>query len=143
MEFEKSTKFQKTVLSVLMDLKFDKNNMKEMREIFLKVDSNNDGVISIDEFKAAQKKVKCFSLGKLKWDTILRRIDLDGDGKLDYHEFYTACVNHQKLISKENIKFAFEVFDKNGDGEISVAELQQILPTLYRNTIIESSSQLG
>ena len=34
-EFEKSTKFQKTVLSVLMDLKVDKNDLKELREIFL------------------------------------------------------------------------------------------------------------
>ena len=46
-----------------MDLKVNKNDLKELRDSFLSMDTNNDGVISIDEFQAAQKKIKGFKLG--------------------------------------------------------------------------------
>jgi Ca2+-binding EF-hand superfamily protein len=38
-------------------------------------------------------------LGK-KWEDVLINCDLDGDGKIDFQEFYTAAVDHQKIITK-------------------------------------------
>ena len=40
----------------------------------------------------------------MKWDEILRKCDLDGDGRIDFHEFFTAALNYQKIITKENIE---------------------------------------
>jgi Ca2+-binding EF-hand superfamily protein len=77
-----------------MDLKGDRDDLKELRDSFLEIDTNNDGIICIHEFQAAQKNIKGFNLGFHNWEQILRRIDLDGDGRLDFHEFYTATVNH-------------------------------------------------
>lgn len=101
------------------------------------MDADGDGHISKDEFIAAEKKVKgAIKLGD-KWDDIMKNCDLDGDGKIDFQEFYTAAVNHQKIITKENIKYAFDCFDVNGDGSIDIEEFKTILPTNYRNTIVQ------
>jgi calcium-dependent protein kinase len=100
------------------------------------MDVDGDGHISKEEFIAAEKKVKgAIKLGD-KWDDIMKNCDLDGDGKIDFQEFYTAAVSHQKIITKANIKYAFDCFDVNGDGSIDVEEFKTILPTNYRNTIV-------
>ena len=101
------------------------------------MDIDGDGHISKDEFIAAEKKVKgAIKLGD-KWDDIMKNCDLDGDGNMDFQEFYTAAVNHQKIITKENIKYAFDCFDVNGDGSIDVEEFKTILPTNYHKTIVQ------
>ena len=90
----------------------------------------------------AEKSVKgAIKLGN-KWEEVLQNCDLDGDGKIDFQEFYTAAVNHQKIITKQNIQYAFNTFDVNGDGNIDIEEFKQALPTNYRKTILEGS-QLG
>ena len=55
---------------------------------------------------------------------VMDRIDLDGDGRIDYHEFMQAAINHQALINKENIEQMFKLFDANNDGMISITELR-------------------
>lgn len=40
-----------------------------------------------------------FKFKDLNWDEIFKEIDLDGDGRIDYHEFCVAAVDHKKLLS--------------------------------------------
>jgi calcium-dependent protein kinase len=49
---------------------------------------------------------------------------LDGDGMVDYHEFMTAAVDYNKLMTSENLKMAFDLFDINGDGKINISEFK-------------------
>ena len=39
------------------------------------------------------------------------KVDLDGDGKIDFHEFIAGAVDHHKMLTKANLKFAFNLFD--------------------------------
>lgn len=34
---------------------------------------------------------------------VMDKLDLDGDGRIDYNEFMQAAINHQALLNKENI----------------------------------------
>lgn len=33
------------------------------------------------------------------WNEVLKNCDLDGDGKIDYNEFFVACVNHKNALA--------------------------------------------
>ena len=48
--FSTANKFQKTVISILMGLKSDKNDLKDLKLQFQKLDANNDGRLSLSEF---------------------------------------------------------------------------------------------
>jgi Ca2+-binding EF-hand superfamily protein len=38
--------------------------------------------------------------------------DLDKNGHIDYSEFINATINKRKLLSKERLKTAFQLFDR-------------------------------
>lgn len=122
-KFSKANRFQKTIASILIGLQGDKDDLKILKNVFNQLDKNNDGTLTMDEFKAAEKTMVGFKLGS-KWSDILKKVDLDGDGKIDFDEFFTAAVDHQKYLTEENIKVAFNLFDTNGDGTIDVVEFR-------------------
>jgi len=43
-------------------------------------------------------------------------------------DFLTAAIDHKKLITKENISNAFNLFDTNKDGNIDINEFKKVLP---------------
>lgn len=103
-------------------------NVDEMKQVFDKFDSNKDGKISQQEYKAT---LKSLGMGNMVRDVpnIFRVVDLDGDGFINFKEFMEA----QKKgggIRMADIHSAFRTFDKNGDGKISAEEVQEMLRKL-------------
>ena len=60
-------------------------------------------------------------------DKILARVDANGSGEIDYSEWIVATINKEKLLSKDKLKAAFQLFDRDGSGAISADEVKQIL----------------
>ena len=60
------------------------------------------------------------------WGDLLKQMDANNDGKIDYGEFITAAVNRSRVISDYNIQMAFQMFDADGNGEITIEELKQV-----------------
>mmetsp|Transcript_31068 Transcript_31068/g.30522 ORF Transcript_31068/g.30522 Transcript_31068/m.30522 type:complete len:102 (+) Transcript_31068:1198-1503(+) len=57
----------------------------------------------------------------------MRRVDVDCSKFIDYSEWIVATIDKEKLLSKEQLEFAFNLFDKDGDGSISALEIKDIL----------------
>ena len=56
---------------------------------------------------------------------MFRSLDTDGDNKLSYSEFLTGATDMTQLINKKNLRVAFNLFDLDGDGKVTVEELAQ------------------
>ena len=54
--------------------------------------------------------------------------DADGSGSIDFAEFVTLMAhNMSSEKTQDDLKLAFNVFDRSGDGNISPEELQRIM----------------
>ena len=60
-------------------------------------------------------------------ENVMKEVDVNNNGVVDYIEFVTACMNYKKNLSKSNLSMAFKMFDKNGNGILNTGEIKAIL----------------
>lgn len=58
---------------------------------------------------------------------ILTSTDTDQNGKINYNEFITACLEGSYYNDENYLKRVFDYFDVNKDGAIDYDEFKQIL----------------
>ena len=58
---------------------------------------------------------------------MFKKIDLDGNGTIDYTEFVMATIEEKNLITTERLKMAFKKFDKDNSGALSADEIKEVL----------------
>jgi calcium-dependent protein kinase len=66
-----------------------------------------DGCIDREELIMAYEKVRKKHGGTFSPDEILRQLDTDGNGQIEYSEFLIATMDLKKALSKDNLKAAF------------------------------------
>ncbi|XP_073692640.1 calcium-binding protein 4 [Garra rufa] len=65
----------------------DMLGLKELKSSFSQFDADGDGKISLDEMKEALKTLLGEKLKKGELEEILKELDLNGDGTVDFEEF--------------------------------------------------------
>ena len=116
----------------------DKNNipkevLSEYREIFDSYDINKNGKIERKEMKIILKK--CGKNGtQEEIDEIWRAMNkIESDSTIsfdDFKEFINRFNLTKNSMSTDDIINAFEIFDRNHDGTISINEFKHILMDL-------------
>ena len=103
---------------------------KDLQDIFDQFDKDKDGKISGKELANAM-----FSMGQNPTDDeineMMREVDLNQDGKIDFDEFMILMTNNSpETQAEEEVINAFRVFDKEGNGLIASSELKHIMMTI-------------
>uniref|UniRef100_K4DIE3 RCaMP n=2 Tax=Entacmaea quadricolor TaxID=6118 RepID=K4DIE3_ENTQU len=102
----------------------------EFKEAFSLFDKDGDGTITTKELGTVMR-----SLGQnpteAELQDMINEVDADGDGTIDFPEFLIMMARKMKdTDSEEEIREAFRVFDKDGNGYISAAELRHVMTNL-------------
>ena len=101
--------------------------------MFQMFDKDGDGRITKKELNDSLKNLGIIIPEKELWQMI-DKIDVNGDGCVDIEEFgelyKTIMVEEDDEMGEEDMKEAFNVFDRNGDGFITVDELKAVLSSL-------------
>ncbi|KAL8541381.1 hypothetical protein ACS0TY_002585 [Phlomoides rotata] len=114
---------------------------EELKEVFNKFDSNKDGKISPDEYKAILKALGKGNLLRKEVQKIFEVADLDGDGFIDFNEF----VEMQKRdggVKTMDLHRAFQAFDKDNDGKITVEEVYDLLRRLGERCTLQDCQKM-
>ena len=89
-------------------------------------DTKKDGVLTEDEIAENITEIcNHFNMEEPDVKRILRSTDTNKNGEIDFTEFLTAAYNKRKLLSEENLKKVFAIFDVNSDGYISQTEIMK------------------
>jgi Ca2+-binding EF-hand superfamily protein len=67
-----------------------------------------------------------------EFQEIMRDLDKDGNGFIDYSEFLAAAVNKAKIISSENLRNAFLMLDNDKNGFITKNELKEVFDSYQK-----------
>ncbi|KAL7480051.1 hypothetical protein ACHAW6_005760 [Cyclotella cf. meneghiniana] len=113
----------------------------EFKEAFSLFDKDGDGTITTKELGTVMRSLGQNPTEAELMDMInevglsfvfdILPIDSDGNGTIDFPEFLTMMARKMKdTDSEEEILEAFKVFDKDGNGFISAAELRHIMTNL-------------
>ena len=101
------------------------NEISDLKNVFTSVDVNGDGTLTVPEIRHALEKAN-ITLPP-DFDSMVAEIDSDGSGSIDYMEFIAATMDRKLYNKRELCWRAFSVFDRDGNGKISIAEFANVL----------------
>ncbi|CAE8656747.1 unnamed protein product, partial [Polarella glacialis] len=123
--FRSQNKLKKAALHVIAS-QLGEAQIKGLRDVFVSLDENGDGLLTVVEMKAGLEKA---GLAEIPADlqAIMDGVDADGSGVIDYTEFLAATLDQKDYMKEDACWQAFRVFDRDGNGKISKEELAQVL----------------
>lgn len=125
-----------------MSEKLTEEQVAEFREAFKIFDKDGDGKIDRTELGTVMR-----ALGQnptqREIDDLVNEIDQNNDSVINFAEFLTMMARQVKEQDVEaEILEAFKVFDADGDGKISQAELIRVLTTIGEKLSEEEAKQM-
>ena len=126
-KFHASVKMKDAVHIYLATQIISHDESKQLTQHFQLLDKNSDGRISKDELLNSYLEQMDEENAKVTVDKIMKEVDTNMSGDIDYSEFLLACLNYKKFMSKDNLNAAFRMFDRDGSGYITLDEIRDVL----------------
>ncbi|KXJ70596.1 hypothetical protein RP20_CCG023057 [Aedes albopictus] len=122
--------------------KLSEDQIEELKEAFSLFDTNGDGTITSSELGTVLR-----SLGKNVSDAeveeLLMEVSVDHEGMIHFPDFVAMMsIRLRDFNSEDELKEAFRIFDRNGDGMISADELRLALQSFGEQLADEEIEEL-
>jgi len=116
---------------------FTPAQIMKLHKRFRKLDANDDGEISREEFRAIPQLQSNPLL-----DRVLTIFDTDGNQLVDFREFVKAlAIFSNQCEKREKLHFTFQIYDIDGDGKISNKDLFKTLQIMVGTNLSEVQLQ--
>ena len=115
------------------------NKVEELRTMFHKIDTDDSGTISREEFMDAMSAHP--ELPKERVEQMFKALDFSGTGQIEYAEFIAATLASQgstKVSCKNSIQAAFTTLDVDHDGFITLKDLHDAFSGQIDDAVAES-----
>ena len=125
-KFHHTSKF-KVAISNLFTHQIDEDHIEEMKKFFTELDENNDGAISLKEFKDGMMNKFNTELSDEQLEQIFSNVDIEDNRAITFNELLTITAHRMLVDEDERLYAAFTELDKDGDGLISKRELENAI----------------
>ena len=114
----------------------------EFKAAFDLFDKDRDGSINNKELGTVMRNLgQNPSEEELK--QMIKEIDLDGNGVIDFNEFLYLMVKKMKENdTEEELLEAFKVFDRDGNGYVTSHELRNVITSLCEDSTPEEVQEM-
>lgn len=103
---------QQAAISFIVSQLASRDEMAELQKTFKALDKNSNGRLCREELIEGYRVIMG-DLAEDEVDRILKAVDTDGSGEIDYSEWIVASTDKKKLLTDEKLLVAFKVFDKD------------------------------
>ncbi|CAD8212165.1 unnamed protein product [Paramecium octaurelia] len=124
--FKSTKQLQSAIYQYIVNQFSTQEDKSELLKTFKALDTNNDGQLSRQELLIGLRKIMNENEAMEEVERIMRDIDQNNSGTIDYSEFVAASINRSKLLSQDRLAKTFKAIDKDGNGSISIDELKLI-----------------
>ena len=127
--YKNTSNFKKFVLTY-MATRLKAKEINELKKMFLEIDTNKDGTLSVGEIKQCLTKLNNenkISLTSKEIEDIFKSIDINNSKRIEYTEFITAMLEESSYCKEEKLMEIFRMLDKDCSGKISKNEVKKAL----------------
>jgi calcium-dependent protein kinase len=114
--FHSGSRLKQAVHSFFVHNLLSQDELNKLAEQFRQFDKNGNGRLSRDELLEGFREIRGIDFSEKEIDDLIKRVDLDGSGDIDYNEFVNGAVSTEKILSEERLEKAFKLFDANSDN---------------------------
>eukprot|EP01134_Creolimax_fragrantissima_P002807 CFRG2807T1 len=115
---------------------FSAVELKRLKRRYERLDADKNGKISSEEFMQLPELANNPLV-----ERIIATIDTDNSGDVDFQEFIMALSIFIRGDKESKLKFAFRIYDMDGDGFISNGELYAVLKMMVGSNLQDTQLQ--
>ena len=126
-DYKNICNFKKFILTYIAT-RLKEKEIRDLKELFNAIDTNKDGVLSLEEIKNCL--IKLSPEKKINNDEILslfKGIDTNNSQEIEYTEFISAAIENNEFLKEEKLYDVFKILDKKKKKKISKNELKKAL----------------
>lgn len=146
LNFRAERKFQQAVITFIIHNLVKSEEVNNLRKIFECIDRDSDARINRADIKHAFLVVFDKKLEANEIEQLMKNIDHDNSGFIEYEEFIRASISKEKVLEEDNLKMGFNLFDIDNNGFISAEEINKTIgggKSIPDNLMIELLAEIG
>ncbi|CAB9514247.1 MAP kinase-activated protein kinase 2 (Fragment) [Seminavis robusta] len=126
-KFSANSKLKQASLSLISSQLLEKKEKEAIDAVFRRLDVTCNGRLSRTEIRLALKNFLGTDLSDQAVDDVFERVDVASTGYIEYSEFVVAAMNEDDFLKSGKYKRAFDVWDVNKTGFITMDNLKVAL----------------
>ena len=127
--YKNSCNFKKFILTY-MAARLKEKDIRDLSKMFLEIDTNKDGTLSVVEIKKCLIKLnqeKNLKISNQEIQDIFNSIDINNSKRIEYTEFISSMLEESSFCKEERLIDIFRLLDRDGSGKISKNEIKKAL----------------
>jgi len=137
-DFAKASQFRRACMSV-MAWSLTNEERAKVREIFIQMDRNKKGTITLEELKHVLTKE--FKVADEDAAGIFQALDTAQNEEIHYSEFLAAMVSTRIAMHDDLMHSTFQRFDVDSSGYITVENLREVLGESFSGAEVDKLMQ--
>ena len=125
--YKVTLKIQQSVLAYIVHNLVPKEDCYYLKQVFIAIDENSDGKLTKEELIKGLNIILDQKEAEEEVNRLFEIIDVDGNGFIEYEEFLRAGLDKKKILTENNLKMAFKLYDTENKGKINADDLKKIL----------------